>query len=226
MIRSRQTAVVALSALGLLAACRSKPTPEPIPTAAVLAAGQRYRDSVAAVRAATDAANARAAAVTPRAPTPAPTNGIGDGGNAVRTSMVAPPTISPAEARRLADAARATLSERIYFAYDQDDVSDDQKGVLEAKVPILVANPAVRIRVGGHTDERGSDEYNMALGQRRAATVRRFFLTRGVAESRIDVVSFGRDRPLVAGVDEDSWARNRRAEFEIIAGGETLRAPR
>lgn len=237
MIRSRQTAVVALSALSLLTACQSKPTPEPVPTAAVLAAGQRYRDSVSSARAATDAANpansassASVRAAAPNAPAPppppAPSSGIGDGGSAVRTTMAAPTTISPAEARRLADAARATLTERVYFAYDQDDVSDDQKGVLEAKVPLLLANPLLRIRVGGHTDERGSDEYNMALGQRRAASVRRFLVSRGVEESRIDVVSFGRDRPLIAGVDEDTWARNRRAEFEIVAGGETLRAPR
>ena len=116
--------------------------------------------------------------------------------------------------------------ERIYFAYDADEISADQRAILDAKLPILLANPRVHIRVAGHTDERGADEYNLALGQRRAASVKRYFTARGVGDERIETVSFGREHPLTDGHDEDSWAKNRRGEFEIIAGGETLRAPR
>ena len=91
---------------------------------------------------------------------------------------------------------------------------------------ILQANPSLRVRVQGHTDERGSDEYNLALGQRRAASIKRFFADRGVEERRLDVVSFGRERPATPGDDDAARARNRRAEFEIVAGGEALAGPR
>jgi len=83
---------------------------------------------------------------------------------------------------------------------------------------VLVANPALRLRVAGHTDDRGSDEYNIALGQRRAVTVREYLAARGVDASRLDVVSFGEEMPAVPGEDEGAWAQNRRAEFEVVAG--------
>ena len=83
----------------------------------------------------------------------------------------------------------------------------------------------MRLRISGHTDERGSDEYNLALGQRRAAAARRFLETRGVDPSRIDIVSFGEERPVGMGASETAWASNRRDEFEIVAGAETLTVP-
>jgi peptidoglycan-associated lipoprotein len=82
--------------------------------------------------------------------------------------------------------------------------------------------PEVRVRVAGHTDDRGSDEYNLALGQRRAASVKRFFAERGVEAGRVDIVSFGKERPTCEEQAEACWSRNRRAEFEITAGGATL----
>jgi peptidoglycan-associated lipoprotein len=84
----------------------------------------------------------------------------------------------------------------------------------------------MRIRVAGHTDNRGSDEYNLALGQRRAAEVKRYLVTRGIAAERIDVVSFGEERPAVAQDNEDAWGKNRRGEFEIIAGANPFKLPR
>ena len=96
--------------------------------------------------------------------------------------------------------------------------AERQQATLDAKVPVLNANPDVKIRIAGHTDERGSDEYNLALGQRRAASVRRYLVARGVAEGRFEVTSFGEQRPAAPGEGEDAWSKNRRAEFEIIAG--------
>ncbi|MBM4194555.1 MAG: peptidoglycan-associated lipoprotein, partial [Gemmatimonadetes bacterium] len=133
-----------------------------------------------------------------------------------------------AEAQRLEAAraaARRTLEAVIYFDYDIDEIRDDQKAALDAKVPLLNSNPDLRMRITGHTDERGSDEYNLALGQRRAASVRRYLAARGVAESRFEVQSLGEQRPAQAGETEDAWGRNRRAEFEITAGGSPLRVP-
>lgn len=121
------------------------------------------------------------------------------------------------------EAARTALTAPIFFDYDQSDLRDDARATLEAKVPVLVANANVRIRIAGHTDEAGSDEYNLALGQRRAAAARRYLESRGIAASRIDIVSFGEERPRSTAGTPDAFAQNRRDEFEIIAGGDQLR---
>jgi peptidoglycan-associated lipoprotein len=118
------------------------------------------------------------------------------------------------------------IGQTIYFDYDKDEIRADQQAALDAKVPILTLNSSLRIRIAGHTDNRGSDEYNLALGQRRAATTKRYLIARGIADSRIDVVSFGEERPAMQGDNEDAWAKNRRAEFEIISGGDMIKVPR
>ena len=76
---------------------------------------------------------------------------------------------------------------------------------------------SLRIRISGHADERGSDEYNLALGLRRAAEAKRYLAALGVAEDRIEIVTFGEERPAVQGHSEEAWALNRRAEFEVIS---------
>jgi peptidoglycan-associated lipoprotein len=114
----------------------------------------------------------------------------------------------------------------IHFDFDRSDITDEAKSTLDAKVPVLNANPAVRIRVAGHTDSRGSDEYNLALGQRRAAAAKRYLTQRGVDASRIDVISYGEERPAAQGEDESAWSQNRRDEFEITAGGDNITAAR
>ncbi len=113
----------------------------------------------------------------------------------------------------------------VHFEYDQAELRADDKAVLDAKVPILMANRDVTIRVAGHTDERGSDEYNLALGQRRAAAVKAYLTQHGVADARIETISYGEEHPLAQGADESAWSQNRRAEFEITAGGQNLRRP-
>ena len=121
-------------------------------------------------------------------------------------------------------ATRARLLETIYFEYDADELRDDAKANLDAKIATLNANPAVKIRIAGHCDERGSDEYNIALGRRRAEAAKRYLTDRGIDASRIETASFGRERPAVQGTSEEAWSRNRRDEFEIVAGGDQLRA--
>lgn len=148
-------------------------------------------------------------------PTPPPTTNTNTGmSDAARADSI----------RRVED-ARNTLRAPIYFDYDQDAIRPDAQAILESKLPILRANPAVRLRIAGHTDDRGSDEYNLALGQRRAASARRFLELRGIDPSRIDIVSFGEERPASTSQNESAWAANRRDEFEIVAGGDNLIVP-
>ena len=124
-----------------------------------------------------------------------------------------------ANARNAAVAkATADLNATIFFHYDASDITDDSRVKLDAKVPVMSQNGTVRIRIAGHTDSRGSDEYNLALGQRRAAAAKRYLTDRGIDGSRIEIVSFGEERPTCTEEDESCFSRNRRDEFEITAG--------
>jgi peptidoglycan-associated lipoprotein len=127
---------------------------------------------------------------------------------------------------RDADALRNTLREIIHFDFDEADLRDDARARLDAKLPILLANPGITLRISGHADERGSDEYNLALGQRRAAAVKRYLAERGVANVRIETASFGEEQPVASGSDESAYAANRRAEFDITRGADRLVRPR
>jgi len=114
----------------------------------------------------------------------------------------------------------------IYFDYDASDIRGDARSALDAKLPILRANTGVQLRISGHADERGSDQYNDALGQQRAAQAKRYLTDNGVDAARITIVSYGEQRPATSGSDESAWAKNRRAEFEITAGGTNIVPPR
>ncbi len=119
----------------------------------------------------------------------------------------------------------ADLASMINFDYDQAVVRPADQATLDRKAVILIANPGVKIRIAGHADERGSDEYNLALGNRRAAAAKRYLENKGVDASRIDVISYGEERPLNPGNDETAYAQNRRDEFEVTAGANNLTAP-
>ena len=127
-------------------------------------------------------------------------------------------------AARIAE-LRNTIMAPIYFDYDSDALSADASAGLDMKLRILNANSGVRLRISGHADERGSDEYNLALGQRRAAAAKRYLTQRGIADDRIEIISFGEERPAVQGADESAYQQNRRDEFEITAGGDTMQPP-
>jgi peptidoglycan-associated lipoprotein len=118
------------------------------------------------------------------------------------------------ELRRLA----AILEQVVYFDYDESTIRADAQEMLARKVPVMRNNPPFRVRIEGHADERGSVEYNLALGMRRANAVRDYLADFGIDASRFEVVSFGEDRPASTGANESAWSLNRRAEFRVTAG--------
>ena len=106
----------------------------------------------------------------------------------------------------------------VYFDFDSNVVKDEYQGTVQAHSRYLGDKRDLRIRIEGNTDERGSREYNLALGQRRAAAARRWLTQRGIAEERIELVAFGEERPTCTTSDESCWALNRRDAFEITVG--------
>ena len=117
-----------------------------------------------------------------------------------------------------ASVAREALTEIVFFEYDSDEITPTAEDKLQSKAAVLRSNPGVRLRIEGHCDQRGSTEYNLALGQRRAEAVRGYLLNLGVDGSRLSTASYGKERPLMEGEDEDALARNRRAEFAVTGG--------
>jgi peptidoglycan-associated lipoprotein len=107
----------------------------------------------------------------------------------------------------------------IYFDFDKSTIRSDAAATLDRKVPWLQANTGMRIRIEGNADERGSDEYNLALGQRRAASAKRYLVDHGIAADRFDLVSYGEERPVCTEHNEACWQQNRRDDFRIVTIG-------
>lgn len=103
----------------------------------------------------------------------------------------------------------------IYFDYDRYNVRESDMDYLTKNARWLGINPAIKVRIEGHADERGETDYNLALGDKRARSIRKYLEDMGITVDRLDVVSYGEEKPAVEGHDEDAWARNRRAEFVI-----------
>jgi peptidoglycan-associated lipoprotein len=205
----RKTAFfLALAALALSVACNRAPPPvaaTPQPTAAELALQRRAQDSVDAVRRATadSVERARVAALAARA----------------RADSI--------EQARLATVRQnATLREElgvmVHFDVARAELQADDRAALDRKVAILKGNPDVRVRITGACDDRGSDAYNQALGDRRAAAVMRYLVAQGVDAARLEAVSVGETSPIDVGSGEIAWAQNRRAEFLIVSGESPL----
>lgn len=116
------------------------------------------------------------------------------------------------------DEAQSTLEDMVHFDYDESAITAEAEQILRRKIPILRSSPTVRLRLEGHADERGSTEYNLALGSRRAESISDFLSGFGIAADRLMTTSFGEERPLVNSTDETSWAQNRRVEFSITGG--------
>lgn len=174
-----------------LSACRGKPAPEPTPAppmVAVQPAGPTQAEIMAA-----EAARRRADSIA-----------------AVARATAA----TTAEAERINATLKSTLSQPVYFDFDKDQIRDDARAVLDSKAAILSANPAVTFLIVGNTDEQGTAEYNLALGQRRAAQVKRYLVSKGLDEGRFTTQSLGDAQPAVKGTDEASYQMNRRAEFQ------------
>ena len=106
----------------------------------------------------------------------------------------------------------------VYFDLDSYSVRADASPLLDAQAAWLVRYPYVQIRIEGNADERGTREYNLALGARRAEAVRSYLISRGVPAARIDTISFGKERPIAEGSNESAWAQNRNARTAIVSG--------
>lgn len=107
------------------------------------------------------------------------------------------------------------LLKDIHFDYDDDSVRKDAKDILNANAQVLMDNMWVNIVIEGHCDERGTVEYNLALGEKRALNAKRYLVSYGIDPSRISIISYGKERPLDPGHNETAWAKNRRAHFVV-----------
>ncbi|MDE2982214.1 MAG: OmpA family protein [Gemmatimonadota bacterium] len=192
---SRSRLILAACATMLIAAgCRpDPPPPDPVPTGPTAEELERMRQD--SIRAAEEAARRERERMEQEA---------------------------AAARERAAAAARRTLMEVVYFDYDEATIRPDTEERLRAKLDILRDTPGVRLRMEGHADERGTSEYNFALGNDRAESVIRFLTGFGLDMGRFSSVSYGEERPVAQGSTEDAWAQNRRVEFVITAGGNDL----
>ena len=112
------------------------------------------------------------------------------------------------------------VGDRVYFDTDQSTIRSDAQSVLAAQAAWLVRYPAVKIRIEGNADERGTREYNFALGARRAQAVSDFLVSKGVVPSRIGTISYGKENPIATGSDEDAWQQNRNGHTALVAGAQ------
>lgn len=197
MNRSRATVVVAALAL-VLAACQS--TPETQPSAPI-----EDRNASAASSSGTAGATTSGAA------------GGGVSGSAVG-SRPSGTTATAAASNPLKDPANVLSKRSVYFDFDSFVVKDEFRPIVEAHGRYLASNRNARMVVQGNTDERGSREYNIALGQKRADAVKRMMLVLGAQDAQIETVSFGKEKPKNPGHDEAAWAENRRGD--IVYSGE------
>lgn len=190
---NRRFVVPALAAVLVLAACKKDPPPPPVPT------GPTAEEIAEQARRDSIAAAERAAREAAEA--------------AAREAAAREAAVRE---------ARTVLEQPVYFDYDESALTATTEAILRQKVDILRASPAVQMRIEGHADERGTNEYNLALGNARAEAVRQFFTSFGLAADRFSIVSYGEERPVAMGSSESAWERNRRAEFVFTAGEDQI----
>ncbi len=106
----------------------------------------------------------------------------------------------------------------VYFDFDKSEIRSDMRSIMDAKARFLQEYPSLRVQIEGHCDERGTVEYNIALGHRRSQSAKDYLASLGVKASRVDTVSYGEERPADSRSNEAGWAKNRRAKFNIIGG--------
>ncbi|MDM1721165.1 MULTISPECIES: peptidoglycan-associated lipoprotein Pal [Acinetobacter] len=126
--------------------------------------------------------------------------------------------LAGASAKGVTEANKAFLAKRVvHFDYDSSELSNDDYQTLQAHAQFLMANANSKVALTGHTDERGTREYNMALGERRAKAVESFLITNGVNAGQLEAVSYGKEMPVNPGHDENAWKENRRVEINYEA---------
>jgi peptidoglycan-associated lipoprotein len=163
------------------------------------------------------AASLAACASRPKPAGPAPVAPTPSAPDAPYTPPAPPPVNQGAIPGSVQDFV-INIGERIYFDTDEYTVRNDAQPVLAAQAQWLNRYQAVRVRIEGNADERGTREYNLALGARRANAVRDFLVAQGVSGARIETLSYGKERPIDAGTSEDAWAKNRNARTAITDG--------
>ena len=137
-------------------------------------------------------------------------SGSGAGANGAGSSQT---RVAPVDVTGASNVNYTNLPHVVYFDFDSYTVKDDYRPVIEANAKALTSNRKMHMAVEGHTDDRGSSEYNLALGQRRAEAVVKSLELLGADPSQLEPVSFGKERPAVQGENEEAWAKNRRAEL-------------
>ncbi|MDO9222931.1 MAG: peptidoglycan-associated lipoprotein Pal [Caulobacter sp.] len=161
------------------------------------------------------ASMAACATKTPPTPGPGPSAGPGPAGPR------GPGPQAPIDTRAIPGSVQdfvINVGDFVYFDLDMYDIRSDAMPVLDAQAAWLRQYPNVKVRIEGNCDERGTREYNLALGARRANAVRDYLASRGVASSRITTLSWGKERPIDPGSNEDAWARNRNGHTVIVEG--------
>jgi peptidoglycan-associated lipoprotein len=152
----------------------------------------------------TEVKRADAPAATPPAQAAAPSP----------TSRASPAASAPIAANPLKDPNNVLSKRSVFFAFDDSAVAAEDQKLLQAHGRYLGENRALKVRIEGNCDERGSREYNLALGQRRAQAAKNVLKVVGVDDSRVETISYGEDKPMATGHDEAAWARNRRADLK------------
>ena len=112
---------------------------------------------------------------------------------------------------------REVASDTVHFAFDQYDIDPEARAILDSQAQWLSAHPNTRVTIEGHCDERGTREYNLGLGDRRANATKNYLASRGISPARITTISYGKERPIALGSDDASWAQNRRAVTIVIS---------
>jgi peptidoglycan-associated lipoprotein len=123
----------------------------------------------------------------------------------------------PLELNADSDSGKAGAISTVFFDFNSSSLGSDARSTLDANAEFLKSNTSVEIQVEGHCDERGGVQYNLALGEKRAKTVKDYLVALGVASKRVTTISFGKERPIAFGHDESSWGQNRRGNFVITA---------
>ena len=162
------------------------------------------------------------------------------GGLALGCASQPPPTAAPAaptssgksdpskaasaaaSEKTMAAAARTMLEnfQRVHFDFDSFKLSEGSKAALQANAEIMIRHADLQVEVQGHADDRGTSEYNLALGEKRAQAVQAYLTAFGVRQDRVGVISFGEEKPLARGQGESTWSKNRRAEFRVVTGAD------
>ncbi|MEQ8227077.1 MAG: peptidoglycan-associated lipoprotein Pal [Rhodospirillales bacterium] len=145
------------------------------------------------------------------------TSDSGAGASGSGSGSITP--LPAAEPLALKDQFVVDVGDRVFFSFDRFDVEPDQKAVLDRQAAWLKSHSSVTVTIEGHADERGTREYNLALGERRANAVKEYLIYQGIDAKRIKTVSYGEERPVALGSDEAAWAQNRRGVTIVTGSG-------